>query len=52
MPPGVVTLISPLRAPAGTLVLIRASLTASSVDARPAKVTNVAPERFEPARVT
>jgi len=51
-PAGVVTLIGPVIAPAGTVVVIVVALTTVNVAAVPPKVTAVAPVKFFPLIVT
>jgi hypothetical protein len=51
-PPGVVTLIGPVVAPAGTVAVILVALTTLNVAATPLKVTLVAAVRFVPVIVT
>ena len=51
-PPGVVTLILPVVAPLGTLVLIWVSETIPKLAVVPLKVTWVAPVKFVPVMVT
>ena len=52
VPPGVVTLIFPVLAPEGTLVVISVSETTLKVAEVPLKVTAVAPVRALPVTVT
>ena len=52
VPPGVVTLIGPVVAPLGTLVVIWVSVTPLKVAAVPLKVTAVAPLKWLPLMVT
>ena len=51
-PAGVVTLIGPVVAPAGTVAVILVALTTLNVAATPLKVTLVAPVKFVPVIVT
>jgi hypothetical protein len=51
-PPGVVTLIGPVVAPAGTVAVILVPLTTLNVAVTPLNVTLVAPVRFVPVIVT
>src|ERR1700688_3605798 len=52
VPPGVVTLIGPLPAPAGTVALICDAETTVKTDAVPVNATPVAPLKFVPLTVT
>jgi hypothetical protein len=52
VPPGVVTVIGPVVAPAGTLVMISEATSVVTVAGVPLKVTEVAPVRPEPRMVT
>ena len=52
VPPGVVTLIGPVVAPAGTVALILLGLSTVKLAGVPLNVTNVAPVKCEPRIVT
>ena len=52
VPPGVVTRTGPVRAPAGTLVVICVPETTVNAAATPSKLTAVAPVRLRPVIVT
>src|SRR5438552_16016205 len=52
VPPGVVTAIAPLRAPAGTVDVIWLALSTTNDALTPLKVTSVAPVKFVPAMIT
>src|SRR5438132_10221555 len=52
VPPGVVTLIGPVDAPAGTVAVIRVSLLTPKVAVVPLNFTAVAPLRLLPVMVT